>query len=397
MKILAIAPYVSSVYGGTSKMVLELVSTLAKYDLDVDLVTTNANYPDSTCDRWITKDNYRIRYFSCWYQDDLIISPGMINWLFQNITNYDLVHTHTLFSPLISIAHGICQLYKVPYIITPHGMLEPWALSYKAKKKRLYYHLIDKPALQKASAIHTLVTSEANHIRSLGIKSPTAIVPNGIDYQEIVEKIDSNVFYQQYPQTKSKTLILFLGRIDPKKGLDLLAFAFGKVYRQFPNTHLIVAGPDSINYLPQVKNLFVKNKCIKAVTFTGMLTGELKKSALAAANLYVAPSYSEGFSMSVLEAMASGLPCVITTGCNFPEAAEAQAAKVVEINEEAIATALINCLNYPQQAQEMGDRAKEFILQNYTWDNAAQKLIQTYQNILAEIIAQQQDRAIKTF
>ena len=389
MKILAIAPYISSVYGGTSKMVLELVTTLAKFDLDIDLITTNANYHDSVCDRWIITGNHRIRYFRCWHKDDSIISPSLVNWLFNNIFNYDLVHTHTLFSPLISVAHGICQLHKKPYIITPHGMLEPWALSYKAKKKRIYYHLIEKPALQKAHAIHTLVASEANNIKSLGIKSITAILPNGIHSQEFLKQTNPNILYQQYPDTKNKTLILFLGRIDPKKGLDILASAFGKIYRQFPNTHLVVAGPDSINYLPQVKGFFAENDCIEAVTFTGMLTGELKKSALSAANLYVAPSYSEGFSMSVLEGMASGLPCVITTGCNFPEAAQAQAAKVVDIDAEAIASAIIDCLNYPQQAKIMGDRAKEFIFQNYTWDIVAQKLIQTYQNVLVEAHTQQ--------
>ncbi|MDJ0596559.1 MAG: glycosyltransferase [Pleurocapsa sp. MO_226.B13] len=382
MKILAIAPYLSSVYGGTSKMVLELVTTLAKFNVKVDLVTTNANYYDPAPSRWLTVDNYRLRYFNCWHRDDFVVSPSLVSWLFYNVANYDLVHTHTLFSPLISLAHGICQLYKIPYMVTPHGMLEPWALSYKAKKKRLYYHLIEKPALHKASAIHGLVASEANNIKALGIKTTTAVLPNGIHRQDFVRPTNPQIFYQHYPQTKNKTLILFLGRIDPKKGLDLLAPAFGRVYRQFPNTHLVVAGPDSINYLPQVKGFFAREDCIEAVTFTGMITGELKTSALAAADLYVAPSYSEGFSMSVLEGMASGLPCVITTGCNFPEAATAEAAKVVKINDRAIATALIDCLNYPQQAKTMGDRAREFIGQNYTWDIVAQKLIQTYQNIL---------------
>ncbi|MCC0176425.1 glycosyltransferase [Waterburya agarophytonicola K14] len=381
MKILAISPYISSVYGGTSKMVLELVHTLAKFNIEIDLVTTNANYKECILNQWISKNNYRIRYFNCWHQDDLIISLSLVGWLFNNVSNYDLVHTHTLFSPLISIAHSICQLAKIPYIITPHGMLEPWALSYKARKKRIYYNLWEKPALQKASAIHTLVNSESNNIKSLGIRSTTAILPNGIHREDFREKTDPNIFYQQYPPTKHKTLILFLGRIDPKKGLDLLAAAFGKIHHQFPNTHLVVAGPDNINYLPKVKDFFSQEKCLEAVTFTGMLTGEIKKSVLSAASLYVASSYSEGFSMSVLEAMASGLPCVITTECNFPEANTAQAAKVVEVNDKEIATALTDCLNHPQQARGMGDRARAFILQNYTWDIVAEKLIRVYQDI----------------
>ncbi|NET52430.1 MAG: glycosyltransferase, partial [Merismopedia sp. SIO2A8] len=122
--------------------------------------------------------------------------------------------------------------------------------------------------------------------------------------------------------------------------------------------------------------------CLNSVTFTGMLTGQLKYAALAAANLYVAPSYSEGFSMSVLEGMASGLPCVITKGCNFPEAAAANAAHVVDIKSEAITNALIECLNNPQQAKAMGDRAHKLILEKYTWEQVATKMHKVYTTLV---------------
>jgi glycosyltransferase involved in cell wall biosynthesis len=260
-------------------------------------------------------------------------------------------------------------------------MLEPWALSYKAWKKRLYFSTLEKPALQKARAIQVLASSEAKNINALGFEH-TIVIPNGIHSQEFQELPDPEQFYQQFPATRNKTLILFLGRIDPKKGLDLLATAFAQIHNQFPHTHLVVAGPDSIGFLPTVKSYFSQAGCLEAVTFTGMLKDSLKNAALTAANLYVAPSYSEGFSMSVLEAMASGLPCVMTTGCNFPEAAAAKVARVVDIDAESIAKALITCLAHRKEAKAMGDRARQFILQNYTWDIAAKKLIQVYSDIL---------------
>lgn len=110
----------------------------------------------------------------------------------------------------------------------------------------------------------------------------------------------------------------------------------------------------------------------------------MKYSALASASIYIAPSYSEGFSMSILEGMASGLPCIFTTACNFPEAKEAQAAKVVEVNVEEITEALSLCLSHPQEAKEMGLRAREFILNNYTWDKIAGSLISVYQEIISK-------------
>jgi glycosyltransferase involved in cell wall biosynthesis len=146
--------------------------------------------------------------------------------------------------------------------------------------------------------------------------------------------------------------------------------------------NLIVAGPDSIGFLPTAKSYFQKAGCLKAVTFTGMLTGELKLAALAAANIYVSPSYSEGFSMSVLEGMATGLPCVITTGCNFPEAGMANAAKIVDINADNIADGLIQLLQDTDEAKKMGDRARQFILDNYTWDQIASKMIYVYKSII---------------
>jgi glycosyltransferase involved in cell wall biosynthesis len=385
MKILVLAPYLGSIYGGTSKVVIELATGLANLGVTVDLITTNANGSnnlDVPLNVWITEKGYRVQYFPCSHRNDFIVSRSLTHWLFNHIVDYNLVHTNTVFAPLISLAHWACQFHKIPYIMTPHGMLEPWALSYKAWKKRFYYALFEKPALQQASAIQVLASAEGNSVKSLGMKQPVVVVPNGIHREEFESLPDPETFYQQFPATQNKTLILFLGRIDPKKGLDLLAPAFARVNHQFPHTHLVVAGPDSIGFLPTAQSYFAQAGCLEAVTFTGMLTGSLKHAALAAASLYVAPSYSEGFSMSVLEGMASGLPCVFTTGCNFPEAATANAAHVVKINADAIATALLQCLSNPQQAKEMGDRAREFIFQNYTWERAAERLIQVYTAII---------------
>jgi glycosyltransferase involved in cell wall biosynthesis len=204
-------------------------------------------------------------------------------------------------------------------------------------------------------------------------------LPN--DFQELP---NSEIFYQKFPEIRNKTLILFLGRIDPKKGLDLLAIAFKKIHIQFPDTHLILAGPDNINFSPTVKDYFSEVNCLDAVTFTGMLTGTLKYATLAAADIYVAPSYSEGFSVSVLEGMASGLPCVITTGCNFPEAIGEKAALVVDIDATQIDDAILWCLANPEESRQMGDRARKLIFEKYTWDNISKIMIETYTNILTK-------------
>ena len=385
MKILIIVPGLAKIYGGPSKSVVELAEAIGNLGVTIDIVTTNANgneilsVPLFT---WITKNNYRIQYFPYWNILDYKFSWSLTSWLFKNVSDYDLVHTNAIFSYPVLPAYWACQVHKIPYIITPRGMLEPWALNYKSWKKSFYLTLLEKPALQQASAIQMLASTEAEGVKKLHLKSPLVIVPNGIHSKDFESFPNPEIFHNQFSETKNKKLIIFLGRIDPKKGLDLLATAFAKVYKQFPETHLIIAGSDNTGFLPTAESYFIEAGCRNTVTFTGMLTGNLKYSALAAANIYVAPSYSEGFSMSVLEGMATGLPCVITTGCNFPEAAMAGSASVVDISADEIANALIQLLQEPIKAKEMGDRARQFILENYTWDSVALKMISVYTAII---------------
>lgn len=386
MKVLLVVPYLAPVYGGPAKSVRELAEGISQAGINVDVITTNANglsKLEVPLNVWVQEKHYRIRYFSCWHQDDFIISFPLARWLLQHGQQYDIINTHTIFSTVILPVLWICQWRRIPYVVHPHGMLETWALAYKAWKKRPYYWLFERPGLQQASLVRVLSATEANNVKFLKLKTqpPLLIVPNAIHHHEFEQLPSPTLFHQQFPQTQGKTLILFLGRIDPKKGLDLLAPAFAQAQARFPQTHLIVAGPDTIGFLPKARSFFAQAGCLEAVTFTGMLTGPLKLAALAAASIYVAPTYSEGFSMSVLEGMASGLPCVITTGCNFPEAAAAEAAHVVAIDAEAIAAALITCLENPAAAEKMGDRARQFIFENHTWKQAATRLIKAFETI----------------
>ncbi|MEO0769643.1 MAG: glycosyltransferase [Cyanobacteria bacterium J06649_4] len=384
MKLLVVTPYVGETYGGTSKIVKELVSSLSHLDIDVDLVTTCADdgktlsVPLKT---WIVRNNYRVQYFPCWHRKDFIVSVSLLRWLAQHLQDYDFVHTHTLFSPLISCVHALCRYCDVPYMVTPHGMLEPWALRYKAWKKYLYFKWIEKPALQHAYSIQVTAAPEQEHVEALGFEQ-ARLVPNGLHRSDNERLVSADIFFERFPELAGKRIILFLGRIDPKKGLDLLAPAFARAHTHHPDSHLVIAGPDSIGFMPKAKAYFVQAGCIENVTFAGMLSGDLKQAALSAADVYVAPSYSEGFSMSVLEGMASGTACVITTGCNFPEAVAADAVHAVDVDARAIGDALMKCLQDEEAAIALGKRARRFVFENYTWQQSAQKLMASYTSVL---------------
>ncbi len=384
MKILVITPYISPVYGGITKVVSETLKEISSPNISIDLITTHASSSDILpvpLNTWINHENYRVQYFSSWHRNDFIMSLSLIFWIFNHVSDYDLVHTHTIFSPLISIAQRICQFRGIPYIATPHGMLEPWALGHKALKKKIYYHLLEKFSLDKAATVQVLTTAEFVQLKVLGFRN-IAVVPNGICRQDFNHPSDPEIFYRSFPTTRNKKLIIFLGRLDPKKGLDLLAPAFAQVHAVFPNAHLVIAGPDNIGFTSTVQRYFSNANCLHAITFTGMLTGALKYSALNASDIYICPSYSEGFSISVLEGMATGLPCIITENCNFPEAQAAQAAYVVKANIQDISEALMVCFSSPHEADRIAKKARQFIFQNYTWEQSAQKLLVAYYAII---------------
>jgi glycosyltransferase involved in cell wall biosynthesis len=387
LKILLVIPGLGPVYGGPSIIVPNLAVALARQGLTVDVVTTDANGSarlDVPTHTWCKEQGYRVRYFRRLGRLEYKISLSLLLWLLRHVRDYDVVHAVSLFNfPILACALA-CRLRSVPLVLNPQGMLEPWALSHNRWKKWLYYLLIEKPnVLAVTSAIHALTVNEARNIATLGLRRPTFVVPNGVDVDFDEGDANAEKFFAAFPAARGKRLILFLHRIDPKKGLDLLAKSFATVHKQYPDTHLIVAGPDLYRFWPIAHGFFTSRQSDAAVTYTGMLNGRMKRAAFAAASIFVAPSYSEGFSMSVLEAMATGLPCVLTTGCNFPEAAAAGAAVEIPIDSAALAEALIKLINNPSEAQLIGQRARRFIREGYTWHNVARKIASAYDAILS--------------
>ena len=384
LRVLVVVPAISPVYGGPSTCSIGLAEALGRRGLQVDIVTTNAAGPRNLpvkFHQWIAESTYRLRYFRRWGRFEAKLSPGLMTWLFRHVTDYDIVHGMSVFNFPADIYCEACRRRHVPHIIHPQGMFEPWAMANKGWKKRVYFRWFKKPQLQRANVIHCLTRHETESIAALGVTTPKVIVPNGISPGSMI-KGNANAFLLRYPELANKTRLLFLHRVDPKKGLDILATSFARLHNRFPNIHLIIAGPDPVGYWSTAARFFESKGCAGAVTYTGILTGQDKADALAAADIFVAPSYSEGFSMSVLEAMAAGLPSVITTGCNFPEAAEAKVALEVPIDPTAFAEALASLIEDLPAARAMGQRARTFIFQNYTWDQAARKTHEVYTAIL---------------
>jgi glycosyltransferase involved in cell wall biosynthesis len=256
-----------------------------------------------------------------------VFPPQRLRWmvdtrlhrrLSEAVAAADGVHIHGLWETHCMTAARIARARKRPYVISAHGMLEQWALQYKRLKKALYAALVEIRVMKSAACLRALSLDEVEDYRRLGLTNPIAVVPGAVSAPPTLSPV---LFRSDWRRLDGKRIVLFLGRIHPKKGLHLLLRAWARVVRA-EDAHLVIAGPDSEGTRARLERLAEDLKIQQSVTFTGMLNGESKWSALAAASLFVLPSYSEGFSIAVLEALAAGVPVLVTTSCHVPEVAK---------------------------------------------------------------------------
>ncbi|MGN6727489.1 MAG: glycosyltransferase [Tepidisphaeraceae bacterium] len=241
--------------------------------------------------------------------------PKLTGTLTPLIRSADIVHIQALFEEIQHRAAALCRTLNKPYIMRPCGGLDPWALARGRLKKRLYLAWRLRRDLNGAAAIHYTTAAEARSAEPLGLTAPTIVEPNGIDLSEFDPLPAKGLFRAKHPQIAGRRIILFLGRIDPKKGLDLLIPAFARA--QLPDAVLVLAGPDSFGYQQQMQALAQREGVAPQVLFPGMLHGRERIEALVDADLFVMPSYVENFGISVIEALAAGVNTIVSEKVNL--------------------------------------------------------------------------------
>ena len=296
------------------------------------------------------------------------------------IESADGVHIHGVWAEYCSIAGNIARESGKPYLVAAHGMLEGWAMQQKRLRKMLYSRLVERPNLREATCLQALTSVEVEDYRRFGLTNPIAVIPNGV---EVPLGATADDFLEAYPALRGKRLALFLGRLSKKKGLDLLCRAWSNLRRQFPDAHLVIAGPDYDGTRPATENLVERFGMGDSVTFTGMLEKGMKWSALAAAHVFVLPSFSEGFSAATLEALGMGVPAIVTRRCNFPEVAEQRCGMVIEADARQVEEALGGMLAADDREMSvMRENARRLIAGRYTWSAIGKQISAVYEWIL---------------
>jgi glycosyltransferase involved in cell wall biosynthesis len=306
---------------------------------------------------------------------------GPLRDLAKSIRTYDLVHIHGLWYAAAALSARVARAQGIPYAITPHGMLDAWAMKRGWLKKRIYYLLIEKRNLQCAAFVHLLNTAEQEASKAMLGDVRTFVLPNGVDTLMYEVSVDEAALTSVYPEIEGRSILLFLGRINFKKGLEFLIPAFKRARYVIPQLHLVIAGPDD-GYLTQLKKLIVEHDVGDHVTLTGMVSGQRKRQVLAAAHMFILTSHQEGDSLALKEAMAAGLPTIVSAASKVPETTDYDCGIVVAHDNCGIVEAIIALASDPARRAAMGERAKRLMRSRYGWPDIIARLISHYRVIL---------------
>jgi glycosyltransferase involved in cell wall biosynthesis len=294
------------------------------------------------------------------------------------VRSAEVVHMHGLWQAQTRRGARAARAAGVPYVIAAHGMAEPWALRHKAWKKKLYTALVEGKNLRRASCLHALSRPEIGHLRALAPDTPVCFVPNGVDLAPLEDLPPRGALEAEFPELAGKFLLLFFGRLHAKKGLDLLAHACARLRHDFPDLHLVLAGKDDGAlgpFLRQASDAGIASR----VTWVGHVAGDAARRLWGAADAFVLSSYSEGFSMAILEALGCRKPVLVTTACHFPELATAEGGIVVEPSPDEVTAGLRQLLERsPHERAELGRRGRALVERDYTWDQQGCRLADVY-------------------
>jgi glycosyltransferase involved in cell wall biosynthesis len=391
LKVLHIIPSVASVRGGTSQAVIEIVSALRSQGIDAEIATTNDNGKDlldvplyKLTNQLAEYGNVPIRFFPRFSPNinavrEFAFSRSLTTWLWQHISDYDLLHVHAIFSYASTIAMAIARIRKVPYINMPHGLLCEWSLEQSKFRKQIYLNVIERSNLLHCQLLHFTAPQEQSEFNLLGLNIPSFILPHGVQILTQIPDAQSQLrtilqIPDRYP------ILLFMSRIHPKKGLEYLIEALGELKEY--NFALIIAGSGEPDYVQQLQDLLVTQGISDRTHLVGFVKGETKNLYLQGADLFTLTSHSENFCIAAIESLAAGTPVLITDGVAIAPMVQAQnIGYVTKLEINAIVATIQEFFDHPQIAKQKGDRAQQYIAEYYAWAKIAHNLATTYAKI----------------
>lgn len=360
-----------------------LCKGLAALGHDVEVFTTNVDGPgnsDVPLGVPVELEGVKVWYFPVPILRRLYWSPTMSKALWQRVGSFDVVHTHSVFLWPTWAAARVARHQHVPYVIAPRGMLVRDLIRRKNRwVKRVWIALIERWNLANAALVHFTSRLEAEEAATLGLSiRKSCIVPNGLDMPTLDRTFHENLSAGM--TAGGKPFLLFLGRINWKKGLDRLIAALPRV----PDCQLLIAGNDEEHYQPELETLAVRTGVRERISFVGPVYGEDKTTLFRRALMLVLPSYSENFGNVVLEAMAAGCPVAVTPEVGAADIVrESGAGAVLDGNPAKLGAGICTLIADPAALKSMGEKGREFVSHRYTWEAVCIQMEEAYRQAIA--------------
>lgn len=372
MNILHVTPYYAPAYafGGVVRSVEGMAQALARRGHTVTILTTDAQ---SQTERYNGYNDQliegvrviRAKNASIYLRGKLNLSTPINMWPLARklIDSADVIHCHEFRTVENLLVTPIAARRGKPLVLSPHGTLT--ATTGRSALKSAWDSLLSPAVARRFDHVVGLTQVEVDEAQAFWAQfsadAKFSVVPNGVNPDEYPEKSPT-----------SATTCLFMARLHPRKGAHLLAEAF--LQANVPNTRLVIAGADEGG-----QHLIPRDPHI---TLAGFLDGEARMQAFHEADMFALPAVGEGLPMTVLEAMACGVPVIISPGCNLPEVAQHGAGLIVEPEVDALAAALRDLMTNATKRRAMGEAARRLVEEHFTWDSLAVRLEQVYQSLL---------------
>jgi glycosyltransferase involved in cell wall biosynthesis len=299
----------------------------------------------------------------------LRISGALNKSLKERVGDEILVHNHGLWLMPNVYAGRAAKTAKKPLIVSPRGMLANAALQFSPLKKKMFWAALQRRAFEKAAVWHATSADEAEDIRTFGITAPIAVIPNGIDIPD---------YSARHTGLAHRRTLLFLSRLHPKKGLDVLIETWSRLELERPDWDLVIAGPDEGRYRARLEAQAEQLGC-KRITFTGPVYGQDKADLLMRSDLFVLPTQNENFGLVVGEALAAGIPAIVTKGAPWQGLETEGCGWWIDHGVEPLFVALKIATSLPPFARkEMGLRGRAWVERDFGWDAIAADMVSVY-------------------
>lgn len=373
--------------GGPVQTLSAAAERLARRGHDVYVAATNSNLTESLdvdTEVWHEVDGVKVRYFPLgdswskkiphsYFRKSMADyrAHGLEQWLASEAPDFDIIHSQLPFIHSSRICSRFAAESRISYFYSQHGVFDPVKLKYRALKKKAYLQLFELPVCRRADVLVALTEHERETYEALGLSNRIEVIPNGVELPESCEH--EWPFPDFVPEGP---LALFIGRLHPMKGADLAVEAFVKA--NVRGAKFIAAGPDEHGLEARLRDMAAEAGMQDSIQFPGPVSGEIKAALLARANVFILPTLTEGFSISILEALAHGCAVLTTPGSYFPELEEAGVGWLCERETSALAAKLSMLLSNDSLAADMGSRGKLLAERDFSWDSVVDKLESLY-------------------